>query len=856
MFELLRAHQLDIMLCMSSICGIIVFFILITRGMPRTRKVALMLTEAGGMLLLVFDRYAYLFRGDESNLGWWMVRISNYLVFALSLFIVFSFNLYLADLLKREGGLEKLPKRLMVVNVLVVIGELLTFLNLFTGFLYTFDETNRYQRAAGYPVSFAIPLIALLILLSTIIQYGKKIRLRMRVPLFIFTIVPLITTFLQIFFYGLSLGNMSIVGAEIVLYVFVLFDMNAAEEAKVEAQSENQAKTAFLANMSHEIRTPINAVLSMNEMIQRECEDETILDYSDGIKTAGNTLLGLVNDILDFSKIEAGKMEIHPVDYDISSLIGDLVNMIRLRADEKGLQLFLDFDESLPKILRGDELRLKQVITNILTNAVKYTRKGWVTFAIEYEKIPEVDDQIILDVSVKDTGIGIKEEELDRIFSEFYRVEEKRNSNIEGTGLGMNITKRLLEMMDSRLEVESTYGDGSTFSFRIRQGVVKWDPLGDFEKSYHNVLAARSSYRKKFTAPDAKMLMVDDYPMNLLAFKNLTKETLVQVDTADDGNAALVMMRKKKYDLIFMDHLMPNKDGIETLRELRKEPENPNYQTRMICLTANAISGAREQYIAAGFDDYLTKPINPDQLESMMIEYLPKELVEIAKEEPQGSDADGKTDGSLGKDERTGQSERIPEALQPLVGQELIDVSLGLKQNGTGEMYRSTLKIYYESLEETARELERFLAEEDFDNYTTKVHALKSGLRLIGAKELGEEAQQLENAGKVREPEYIRTHHVPFLAECRKLKALLTSVCVEEKTSDEEKPVADPTLLKEMYSEIKTAAGERSSEDLEAIFAEMDRYRMPEEHRALYENLKAAADNFESEKILSLIPPE
>lgn len=842
MFDLLRTYQLNIMLCMSSICGIIVFFILITRGMPRTRKIALMATEAGGMLLLCFDRYAYLFRGDESTLGWWMVRISNYLVFALSMFMIFSFNLYLVDVLKREGELEKLPKRMLVVNVLAVVGELITFLNLFTGILYTFDETNRYRRSAGYPITFAILLISLLIQLSTIIQFGKKIRLRMRVPLFIFTTMPILAAFLQIFFYGLSLANMSMAGAEIILYVFVVFDMNTAEAAKVEAESENRAKTAFLANMSHEIRTPINAVLSMNEMIQRECSDETILEYSDGIRTAGNTLLGLVNDILDFSKIEAGKMEIRSVDYDISSLIGDLVNMIRLRADEKGLQLFLDFDETLPKILHGDELRLKQVISNILTNAVKYTRKGWVTFSIEYEKEEENPNQIILQVSVKDTGIGIKEEELGRIFSEFYRIEEKRNSNIEGTGLGMNITKRLLEMMDSHLEVESTYGDGSTFSFRIRQGVVKWDPLGDYEKAYHNVLATRSTYRKKFTAPNAKVLMVDDYPMNLLAFKNLTKETCIGVDTADDGDSALFMLQKKKYDLIFMDHLMPKKDGIETLHELRNEPQNPNYKTPVICLTANAISGAREQYIAEGFDDYLTKPIDPNLLESMMIEYLPKELVEITEGEPREDDLKKEEEGALDR-------------LRPLRGQDLIDVERGMKQNGSEEMYLFSLKVYCDSIGETAEELENCFAAEDVVNYTTRVHALKSGLRLIGAEGLGDMAQHLENAGKERDLSYIRAHHAPFLAECRELKALLAGVCAEEE-SGEEKPMADPTLLREMYSELKTAAEEMSSDDLEELFAEMDQYRLPEEHRALYGKLKAAADNFEYETILSLIPPE
>ncbi len=823
---------------MSSICGIIVFFIFLTRSMPRARKIALMITEAGGMFLLIFDRYAYIFRGDESTLGWWMVRISNYLVFALSLFTIFSFNLYLSDMLTREGRLAKVPRRMKAVNVLVLIDEVLIFLNLFTGIFYTFDETNHYQRATFYPISFAIPLIALLIELSALIQFGKKIRRRMRLPLFLFTTMPIIAAVLQFFFYGLSLANMSIVGAEIIMYVFVVFDMNAATEAKEEAEYENRVKSAFLANMSHEIRTPINAVLGMNEMILRECMDENILEYSGSIKTAGNTLLGLVNDILDFSKIEAGKMEILPVDYDISSIIGDLVNMIRLRADDKGLKILLDFDKSLPRILHGDEIRLKQIITNILTNAVKYTEKGSVTFRIGYEKT--ADDEVALDIFVKDTGIGIKPEDMEKLFSEFERIEESRNRGIEGTGLGMNITRRLLEMMDSRLEVESVYGEGSEFSFHLKQKVVKWEPLGDYEKAYHNVLAGRSRYQEKFVAPDAKVLLIDDNPMNLAVFKNLLKQTRVQVDTADNSDEGLMRTREKKYNIIFLDHLMPGKDGIETLRELKGEAENPNLKTPVICLTANAISGAREEYIEAGFDDYLTKPIDPDQLENMMIGFLPEELVEITKEKPPAEDALPETAG-------------ISEKLSPLVVQPLINVPLGVEHNGSVEAYLSTLKIYYEFIDEKAKELDHLLLEGDSENYAIQVHALKSSLRIIGAEGLGEEAQRLENSGKEGDMEYIRSHHEDFLSACVSLKEPLAQVFGEASASEENKPEADQAILGAMYDELKEAAEGMSCDRLDDIFAEMKAYRIPEGDRDLFEKLRSAAGKFEYDRILELL---
>ena len=632
MFDFLRAYQLDFMLSLSSICGVITFFVCISGSLPKKRKTALTITEAGAMLLLIFDRHAYLCRGDTSELGWWMVRICNFSVFALTLAIVWGFNLYLSDLFTREGGLPSAPRRLKTVNYMLAVGELLVVANLFAGFYYTFDATNHYQRAALFPICYAIPLLALLLQLSAIIQFGRPIGWMMRLPLLLFTIVPLFVSILQFFAYGLSLTNMSIVGMVILLYVFVLLDMNAAKEAKEEAEYENQAKSHFLANMSHEIRTPINAVLGMNEMVLRESDDPNILMYSENIKTAGNTLLGLINDILDFSKIEAGKMEIIPVDYDLSVVLNDLVNMIQTRAESKGLQLKLDFDETMPKFLSGDEVRIKQVITNILTNAVKYTEKGSVTFRLGCERIPDEPESVYLNVSIQDTGIGIKPEDMEKLFSKFVRIEEKRNRSIEGTGLGMNITKGLLEMMDSRLEVESVYGEGSTFSFRLRQKVVKWDALGNYETSYRASVAGRKKYKEKFTAPDAAVLVVDDTAMNLTVFKSLLKRTGVQIDTAASGDDGLALARGKKYDIIFLDHMMPEKDGVETLQELRAEADNPNLQTPTICLTANAISGAREQYLAAGFDDYRTKPIDSGKLEEMLVRYLPEEKLKAPAE--------------------------------------------------------------------------------------------------------------------------------------------------------------------------------------------------------------------------------
>ncbi len=604
-------------------------------------------------------------------------------------------------------------------------------------------------------------------------------------------------------------------------------------------RSESRAKSSFLANMSHEIRTPINAVLGMNEMILRESHEEEIITYAANVKTAGNNLLGIINDILDFSKIEAGKMEIVPVDYDMSSVINDLVNMIQTKADAKGLELILKIDPNIPKLLNGDEVRIKQVITNILSNAVKYTENGSVTFGISSEKNPYDADSVILDVYVEDTGIGIKREDLDKLFSEFERIEEERNRNVEGTGLGMTITRRLLQMMGSSMNVESEYGKGSKFSFRLGQRVVRWDPLGDYEKSYRSALAQRSKYKEKFVAPDAKVLMVDDSEMNRVVFQSLIKKTLVQIDLAADGNEGLSKLRKKKYDIVFLDHLMPGKDGIETLRELKDDPGNPNLKTPMICLTANAISGSREKYIAAGFRDYISKPIDPDALENLLMAYLPENLVKRTadeKEEPVTASADTE----------------VPAELLALQGSELIDIESGMKHAGSTDAYLATLKIYHDSLDTNAEILKQALEGEDFKNYTIKVHALKSSLRTIGAEALGEEAQTLEEAGKKEDVALIRAHGEDFIQRCKRLRDALTPV-FEKEEEKEEKPQADPELLAEVYEALRKAAEEMDSDELEAAFARLEEYAIPATDADLCKELKAASAAFDYEKITQLL---
>ena len=540
------------------------------------------------------------------------------------------------------------------------------------------------------------------------------------------------------------------------------------------AVAANEAKSSFLSNMSHEIRTPINAILGMNEMVLRESTEEDIITYSQNIKTAGNTLLGIVNDILDFSKIEEGKMQIIPVDYDLSSMLNDLVNMIKIRLEAKDLKLIMDFDENTPKLLHGDEIRIKQIITNILTNAAKYTERGSVTFRVSYDKIPSEPDSVMIRVSVKDTGIGIKPEDMQKLFSKFDRIEETRNRNIEGTGLGMSITKGLLEMMGSSLEVTSIYGAGSEFSFAIKQTVVKWEPLGNFEETQKKKLEDIKEYKQKFEAPDAEILVVDDNRMNLMVFTRLLKQTKVKIDTADGGDEAIKMILNKRYDIIFLDHMMPGKDGIEVLKELKCNTCYPNMETPYICLTANAITGARDEYIDAGFDEYLTKPINPKELEDMLLRYLPVEkikgdadtmayklnvpkLVKAEKIETVEKPESPKTDSD------------VPGEFAVLVRAGL-DVDKALGYLATKDDYLEILGLYYESIDVNVADLNKFVGDGNIGEYCVRIHSIKSSTYTIGATTLGEAAQKLESAADKGDADYVADHHKAFVGEYLKLK--------------------------------------------------------------------------------------
>ena len=514
-------------------------------------------------------------------------------------------------------------------------------------------------------------------------------------------------------------------------------------EAKNQAEQANHAKSDFLANMSHEIRTPINAIMGMNEMVLRESKDESIREYAANIESASKTLLSLINDILDFSKIEAGKMEIVTAPYDTAIFFNDVVNMIDVKAKQKQLDFQVDIDSTLPSVLHGDEVRNRQIIVNILNNAVKYTKQGIVKLTVEGIREGGV---VTLKMQVKDSGIGIKKEDMDKLFGGFQRLDLEQNRSIEGTGLGLAITRNLVESMKGRIEVESEYGKGSVFTVYLTQEIIDDTPMGDFKEKFEAVAKQEKGYKESFVAPDAKVLIVDDNDMNLAVAKALLKKTDIQITTCMSGMECLELIQKEYFDVILLDHMMPGMDGIQTLEKI-KQTENMCKSVPVIALTANAIVGAKEQYIKAGFSDYLSKPIQGTELEKMLLKYLPEDRVSTSQ----------KADTDKGGNEI--EENNTLSYISKKVGLQYCMDSM--------DFYKEMLGLYCDGYEERVATLKEALEKEDWEIYTVTVHGLKSTSLNIGGEKVSKAAKELEEAGKKLRAseqvedskEFIKEHH-------------------------------------------------------------------------------------------------
>ena len=518
-------------------------------------------------------------------------------------------------------------------------------------------------------------------------------------------------------------------------------------KAKIAAEEANRYMGEFLAKVSHEVRTPINAVLGMDEMILRESTNRDIKKYAVDIQTAARSLHSIFNEILDSSKIQSGRMEIVPVEYNLGIMLNELVSMISVRAAEKNLEFAVDVDGGMPSVLKGDDLRIKQVSVNLLTNAVKYTHEGKVTLKVDGM---QTDDGIfVMHMEVRDTGIGIREEEIPKIFMPYQRIDLEKNHSIEGTGLGMGITVQLLRLMDSELHVDSEYGVGSTFYFDLKQVIIDDTPMGKLELIADR-RADEYNYEALFTAPDAKVLVVDDNEINRKVIKNLLKETGIQVFEADSGMECIELVKANRYDVILLDHMMPELDGVATLRILRNMDDNLFRGVPIIMMTANSISGARDDYLNLGFDDYLSKPIDAKRLEKLLLKFLPDRL--ITKNPPQQVNSGKQT------------------ILPDIDG---IDWRYARVFVNDDNMIRMTALDLYDTLDEEIAGLNKRVdnidTEDGMMDYRIQVHSLKGISQTIGAILAFSLARVTEKAAIAGDEGRVRRLHPELVAELKRL---------------------------------------------------------------------------------------
>jgi len=553
-------------------------------------------------------------------------------------------------------------------------------------------------------------------------------------------------------------GNIAILGgALLTALILCLFSVRALiarllnwqrsvnlelREAADAALAAGRAKSEFLAQMSHEIRTPLNAILGLNEMVMREEKDSAIRHYAVNIARAGATLLSIINDILDFSKIESGRMEIVPVPYELRELFINVMNIVTPRAEKKGLAFQLKTDSQLPSGLLGDNVRVQQVLINLLSNAVKYTEKGQIELTVSCDSLD--DCTAGLRFVVKDTGIGIRKEDQSRLFHDFERFDLERNRGIEGTGLGLAITYRLVELMGGKISMESVYGEGTTFTVCLTQEVRDRTPMQDINDMTDSDQSSTERYSPRFIAPEAKVLVVDDTEMNLLVVAGLLKETKIQVTTCPGGKECLERLSEGTYDLVLLDHMMPGLDGIETLHLAKQMPECTSIP--FIILTANAVAGAKEMFLKEGFTDYLSKPVDGRQLEKMLKRYLPPEKIGSAPADPAAADEHSKTDAAPSTPSVNAQDPVPPEEEEDVP---LMDVAKGIKYcGGMEDVYWAAVELFCKLHDEKQEKMEKNLSDENWKDYTTLLHALKSTSLSLGGKKLSEMAKAQELAGK------------------------------------------------------------------------------------------------------------
>lgn len=694
----------------------------------------------------------------------WITYAVSLFYFILAIMVVYLFVLYVITF----TGTNK-KGFLIHINIVAIVYILTLIYNIINPIIFYFDQDAVYQKGVLYPLVYAVPLymgISVIVYLHILIV--RKIEISRNLMITSTLFVGLVATggIMQFFWFpdtlltcfAASLGLMIIMlSLETPDYQALMKTMKAMDDA-------NNAKSDFLAKMSHEIRTPINTIMGMNEMIERECQDENILEYNDHSKAATTMLLDIVNELLDISRIESGKMDVARVKYDVSSFYQEIYRMVEYRASKKNLAVIFQIDENLPRGMIGDERKLRQILLNLLTNAVKYTEKGSVSLVVSGEM---KQGKEYLSFKIIDTGIGIHQADIPHLMEEFSRFEERRNVKEEGTGLGLSIASAFLKLMNSSLQIESEIEKGSTFSFEIEQLVYDSTPIGtlpfDFKKN------SRTSYEPQFVGNGQRILVVDDNSMNRMVFLGLLKNVDLHIDQAESGENAIEMTKKNRYELIFMDYMMPKLNGAETMQIIRTGSGNLNAKTPIIVLTANAVAGVREEYLKQGFDDYLSKPIRSVQLEKIISRYLEKELI---------GEGDNMNSAVL-KDYET-QEEAAGEI--PFLEDFELDYAVS-KVDGV-ETLKKNLREYYDSLDGMLLLLKKYAGEEGnavWDERRMKIiYKLIPASKKCGANLVATVAMVMTGAFEEQNEELIRQMNPILLRELENNKIRLQSLFEEK----------------------------------------------------------------------------
>lgn len=521
----------------------------------------------------------------------------------------------------------------------------------------------------------------------------------------------------------------------------------------------NHAKSEFLAHMSHEIRTPLNTIVGMNEIIMRETHEEQTMKCARDIQSSSDILVDLVRDVLDFSMIESGRMEIVNEEYHFSQLLSNVLSVMESRARQKNLELDAEVQEILYNDLKGDSARICRILINLIGNAVKYTKKGSIRVTVHMEDHGADPRNVELVMAVRDTGIGIKEEDQERLFKDFERLDLSNNRSIEGTGLGLAITYHLVEMMGGSITCHSKYGHGTTFVVKISQERLSDERIGDFKDRYRQYMKERKTYKSKLCAPEVSVLVVDDNVMNLKVIKMMLKPTRMKVSTCASGAECLELIKKYRYDIILMDHMMPEMDGMETFHRAMLMRDSLCGRSTYIVMTANAVMGAREMYLAEGFKDYISKPVQPEVLEDILMIYIPED--KLVDPTVCDEDRESPTMGAGTVDDTAGVMEK--QNSDTSWKEVHIDHEKGLTYCGGSEDFLKEIISMYAADDKRA-EIQRAYDEKDWDGYRILIHTVKSTSRTIGAMELGDEAQELENAVKELDVDMICKMHESVMA--------------------------------------------------------------------------------------------